>query len=267
MPVYTDQMNRRVELKSIPKRIISIVPSQTELLFDLGLDNEIIGITKFCIHPADKFKIKTKVGGTKTVNIELVKKLNPDLIVGNKEENERSQVEELMQLFPVWMSDISDLVGALDMIEKVGEMVGKNDESKNQCNKIKQQFGHLTIKQSNLRAAYFIWRKPYIVAGKSTFIDAMLQKCGLTNAFDIDRYPEITNEILVQAQPDVILLSSEPYPFKEKHINEFKSILPNAIIKLVDGELFSWYGSRLLHAPGYFSNLIQEINNQCHQVI
>src|ERR1700744_2570679 len=122
MPVYIDQMNRSVEIPSTPKRIISIVPSQTELLFDLGLDAEIIGITKFCIHPAEKFKTKTKVGGTKTINIELIKELNPDLIIGNKEENERSQVEELMELFPVWISDIADLDGALDMIQKVGEV-------------------------------------------------------------------------------------------------------------------------------------------------
>jgi len=267
MPVYYDQMNRRVELPSIPKRIISIVPSQTELLFDLGLDDEIIGITKFCIHPADKVRPKTKVGGTKTVDIELVKKLNPDLIIGNKEENERSQVEELMQLFPVWMSDIADLTGASDMILKVGEMVGKRDKAETLGNKINQQFDNLTIQQSNLRVAYLIWRKPYIVAGKGTFIDAMLQKCGLNNVFDIDRYPEVTNEMLIQAKPDVILLSSEPYPFKEKHISEFKTILPNAVIKLVDGELFSWYGSRLMHAPGYFSDLMQGINNQCNQII
>jgi len=261
MPVYYDQMNRRVELPSIPKRIISIVPSQTELLFDLGLNDEIVGITKFCIHPADKFKIKTKVGGTKTVDIELVKKLNPDLIIGNKEENEKSQVEELMRLFPVWMSDIAHLDGALDMIWKVGEITGKANEANALETKITQQFNNLTIQQSQLRVAYFIWRKPYIVAGKGTFIDAMLQKCGLTNVFDINRYPEVTNGMLIQAKADVILLSSEPYPFKEKHINEFKAFLPDAIIKLVDGELFSWYGSRLLHATDYFSKLVKDIQS------
>jgi len=261
MPVYTDQMNRRVELKSTPRRIISIVPSQTELLFDLGLDDEIIGITKFCIHPADKFKTKTKVGGTKTVDIDLVKKLNPDLIIGNKEENERSQVEELMQLFPVWMSDIADLDGALDMIKGVGQTTGKSIEAYTLVDKIAQQFNHITIKHSGLRVAYLIWRKPYIVAGKGTFIDAMLQKCGLINAFDAERYPEVTSIQLIHAKPDLVLLSSEPYPFKEKHIAEFRTLLPNAIIKLVDGEMFSWYGSRLLHAPGYFNELIKAIQS------
>ncbi|MDB5143846.1 MAG: transporter substrate-binding protein [Mucilaginibacter sp.] len=255
MPVYTDQMNRTVDVPSTPKRIISLVPSQTELLFDLELDNEIIGITKFCIHPSDKVKQKVKIGGTKTLNISLIKEINPDLIIGNKEENERSQIEELMKSFPVWMSDIADLAGATDMIKRVGELVGKNAQAEKLTGAINSGFDQLDIKTQNLRVAYLIWRKPYIIAGKGTFIDDMLQKCGLTNAFDTDRYPELTAEQLKAAKPDVVLLSSEPYPFKEKHIAEFKALLPGAVIKLVDGELFSWYGSRLLHAPGYFEEL------------
>ncbi len=261
MPIYVDQMNRTVEVPSTPKRIISIVPSQTELLFDLGLDEEIVGITKFCIHPKDRVKQKVKIGGTKALNINKIKELKPDLIIGNKEENERSQVEELMKDFPVWMSDIADLRGATDMISRVGELVGKNAEAEKLVNNIRSGFDQLNIKSQGLRVAYFIWRKPYIIAGKGTFIDAMLQKCGLSNAFDTHRYPEISAEQLIAAKPDVILLSSEPYPFKEKHIAEFKTMLPNTIIKLVDGELFSWYGSRLLHAPGYFKHLIKEIGS------
>jgi ABC-type Fe3+-hydroxamate transport system substrate-binding protein len=261
MPVYTDQMKRTVELPATPKRIISIVPSQTELLFDLNLDAEIIGITKFCIYPKDQVKQKVKVGGTKILNISKIKELKPDLIIGNKEENERSQVEELMESFPVWMSDITDLNDATDMISRVGELVGKNAEAEKLVTNIRLDFNQLNIKTQNLRVAYFIWRKPYIIAGKGTFIDDMLQKCGLANAFNTDRYPEISAEQLIAAKPDVILLSSEPYPFKEKHISEFKIALPNSIIKLVDGELFSWYGSRLLHAPEYFKHLIKELRS------
>jgi ABC-type Fe3+-hydroxamate transport system substrate-binding protein len=259
MPVYQDQMNRSVEVPSIPKRILSIVPSQTELLFDLGLDNEIIGITKFCIHPFDKVKSKIKVGGTKTLDTDLIKKLKPDLIIGNKEENERSQVEELMELFPVWMSDIADLSGAIDMIQRVGEIVNRDKEAEKLVRSIRFGFDALNIKTQGLRVAYLIWRKPYIIAGKGTFIDDMLQKCGFTNVFDTTRYPEVTAEQLIAAKPELIFLSSEPYPFKEKHIGEFKTILPGSIIKLVDGELFSWYGSRLLHAPSYFEELIKLI--------
>lgn len=261
MPVYYDQLQRPVELASTPKRIISIVPSQTELLFYLGLDQQIIGITKFCIRPEDKCKHTEKVGGTKQLDIAKIKSLQPDLIIANKEENERSQVEELMAFCPVWISDIADLNGATDMIRKIGEIVGKTDESKELVEKIRRRFDNLSITQSHLHAAYFIWRKPYMVAGKGTFIDSMLQKCGLINAFEQSRYPEIDAEMLVEANPDVVLLSSEPYPFKEKHLAEFRSLLPSAIVMLVDGEIFSWYGNRLLYAPSYFEKVIHELKS------
>lgn len=235
------------------------MPSQTELLFDLGLDEEIIGVTKFCVHPANKVKEKVKIGGTKVLNIDLIKELNPDLIIGNKEENEREQIEMLMQDFPVWMSDITNLDEALAMIKQVGEITGKLPEGSALADRISEQFNSLTINQSGQRVGYFIWRKPNMVAGRGTFIDVMLGKCGFVNAFSTGRYPEINNEEIFAARPDIILLSSEPYPFKEKHIREFESLLPHARVKLVDGEVFSWYGSRLLQAPAYFGELIRLI--------
>jgi len=261
MPKYYDQMNRPVDIPSTPRRIISIVPSQTELLFDLGLDDNIIGITRFCVHPAGKVKLKTKIGGTKQLDISLITDFQPDLIIGNKEENERGQVEELMQHFPVWMSDISNLEDALDMIKRVGEITGKINEAGSLAADIQKQFNNTAIQQSGFKVAYFIWRKPYMIAGKETFINEMLQKCGLANALHQDRYPEITSEQLIQAKPDVIFLSSEPYPFKEKHVAEFKALCPDAIVKVVDGEMFSWYGSRLLQAPEYFTELIKNIQS------
>jgi ABC-type Fe3+-hydroxamate transport system substrate-binding protein len=260
MPIFHDQLNREIELSSVPKRIISVVPSQTELLFYLGLDEEIIGITKFCIHPQDKFKSTTKIGGTKQLDIAKIKSLKPDLIIANKEENERGQIEELMDFCQVWISDISNLAEALQMIERVGELVGKTEEALTLSHHIQQQFTEFPLAPRNLTTAYFIWRKPYMVAGRNTFIHDMLQKCGLTNVFDTDRYPEINVDMLITANPQVVLLSSEPYPFKEKHIEELRAVLPQAIIKLVDGEIFSWYGSRLLHAPAYFKWLRKELN-------
>jgi ABC-type Fe3+-hydroxamate transport system substrate-binding protein len=250
-------MNRAVGIPSAPRRIISLVPSQTELLFDLGLDEEIVAITKFCIHPENKVKRKIKVGGTKQLNVKLIKELKPDLIIGNKEENEQEQIEELMLHFPVWISDIKNLADALDMIRKVGDITGKSAEAGVLAGNITQKFNNLTIKHSGKKAAYFIWRKPYMVAGKGTFIDDMLQRCGLINAFDMERYPEVTTVQIAAANPDVVLLSSEPYPFKDKHIKEFEAFFPYVKVKLVDGEMFSWYGSRLLYAPEYFAELIK----------
>ena len=261
MFIYRDQLDREIVLPSVPNRIISVVPSQTELLFDLGLSDEIVGITKFCIHPKGKVNQVVKVGGTKQLDIEKIKSLQPDLIIANKEENERSQIEELMNVCPVWVSDISDLAGAIEMIERVGEVVGKAEQAKKLAAEIAQRFDQLSIDPTNKRAAYFIWRKSYMVAGKGTFIDSMLHRCGLVNAFGQERYPEVTVQSLIEAAPDVILLSSEPYPFKEKHIDELKAIVPHAKVKLVDGELFSWYGSRLLHTPAYFEQLIADLKS------
>jgi ABC-type Fe3+-hydroxamate transport system substrate-binding protein len=257
MATFYDQLQRAINLAAVPKRIISVVPSQTELLFDLDLAEEVIGITKFCIHPADKFKTTTKVGGTKQLNIELIKQLNPDLIIANKEENERSQIEELMNFCPVWISDISNLDEATDMIERVGQLVDREEQARKLNQTIRENFDRLNLQPLKLSVAYFIWRKPYMVAGKDTFINSMLAKCGLKNIFDLERYPEINNEMLIDANPDVVFLSSEPYPFGQKHIDEFKILLPKAKIMLVDGELFSWYGSRLLHAPAYFDVLVK----------
>lgn len=260
MPIFHDQLGREINLQSVPRRIISVVPSQTELLFYLGLKEEVLGITKFCIHPADKFKSTTKIGGTKQLDIAKIQSLKPDLIIANKEENERGQLEELMKDFPVWISDVYHLADAAEMIIKVGELVNREKEAALLRDAIIQNFNSLLIKPTNKRVAYLIWRKPYMAAGKNAFIDDMLQKCGLTNAVDMQRYPEIDAEMLCDIQPDILLLSSEPYPFKEKHIAELKAIVPSAVVKLVDGELFSWYGSRLLKAPAYFDQLLQQLD-------
>ena len=256
MPVFYDQIGREISLSAAPKRIVSVVPSQTELLFYLGLDQEVVGITRYCVHPADKFKTTAKIGGTKQLDIAGIKALKPDLIIANKEENEKNQIEELMMFCPVWVSDINDLPGAVDMIEKVGVLVNRESAAKAISGLIKDRFDSLTMLQSPLRIAYFIWRKPYMAAGRGTFINSMLQKCGFTNVFEQGRYPEVNAAVIAGARPDVIFLSSEPYPFKEKHIAEFKAMLPSAVIKVVDGELFSWYGSRLLYAPAYFEELL-----------
>ena len=259
MAVFHDQLNRVVNLPQVPQRIISIVPSQTELLFYLGLNAEVIGVTKFCIHPADKFKARTKVGGTKQLNIDQIRALQPDLIIANKEENERSQVEELMNICPVWISDIHDLDSALEMISSIGSLINRETEANALCSDIVSRFNNLVLPVTNLKVAYFIWRKPYMVAGSDTFIDSMLKKCGLTNVINKDRYPEITSQEIIATDPDLIFLSSEPYPFKQKHIDEFQTLLPNAKVILVDGEMFSWYGSRLLYAPDYFRAIMQAL--------
>lgn len=245
-----------MELQSFPKRIISIVPSQSELLWDLGLKEELIGITKFCVHPKEMFESIERVGGTKNLNIDKIRALKPDLIIGNKEENEQSQVLELQKEFPVWMSDIYNLEDALKMIELLGELVYQSNKANQLKNNI--QYSFLNLQQISKTGLYLIWNKPYMAAGRATFIGDMLGKIGIENVLPVNsRYPELTLEEIKLLNPEMIFLSSEPYPFKEENIKELQHQLPNSKVLLVDGELFSWYGSRLLKSADYFNGLIK----------
>ena len=242
-----------------PQRIISVVPSQTELLFDLGLDEKIVGITKFCIHPSDKVRGKTIVGGTKTLHPNQIHALRPDLILANKEENTREQIEVLQQQYPVHVTDVITLPDALAMIRAVGQLVGRAQRAEEMAVQIAQTLPVRTA-LAGLRVAYFIWRKPYMVAAGGTFIHAMLEAAGVQNAFaDQTRYPEVSPDDLRVANPDLIFLSSEPYPFATRHIAELQAVCPSARVLVVDGEVFSWYGSRLLRAGDYFRNLHTQI--------
>ncbi|HLP94516.1 MAG TPA: helical backbone metal receptor [Saprospiraceae bacterium] len=257
MKQFTDQMQRQVSMPVWPpRRIVSLVPSQTEFLAALALDAEVVGITKFCIYPAQWFDQKKRVGGTKTLNLAAITALNPDLIIGNKEENDATQIAALWQDFPVWMSDILTLDDALEMMTQVGAITGREEQAAHICAAVEEDFAGLLPIHPPKRAAYLIWRKPYMVAASGTFIQDMLQKAGFQNVFEhLTRYPAITSEQLQSVNPEVLLLSSEPYPFQEKHLNALQEICPNARIALVNGEMFSWYGSRLLSSAAYFKQL------------
>ncbi|WP_448103675.1 ABC transporter substrate-binding protein [Pedobacter panaciterrae] len=260
---FTDQLNREILINYPPKRIVSLVPSQTELLLELGLDQEIIGLTKFCIHPIEKFAERTKIGGTKKLNIQLIRDLNPDLIIGNKEENEQSQIEELMEDYPVWMSDIYTLEDAKKTIAQIGELVDRQPEASYLNHLISAGFNDLQTlavqNGINKKVAYLIWKKPYMLAGRDTFIDNILALNGLSNVIKEKRYPEIKLNELAKLKPDLIFLSSEPYPFKEAHLEEIRAVVPEAKVMLVDGEMFSWYGSRLVKAVQYLFQLQKQL--------
>lgn len=244
------------------KRIISLVPSLTELLSDLELDKEVIGITKFCVYPKEWFESKPRVGGTKNIKIEIVHKLNPDLIIANKEENVKEQVEELSKSYNVLITDINSLETAMLAILQIGNLTGRREKSIKMVANIRARFYNLHLHlhlqlQDKIKtdAAYLIWEKPYMAAGGGTFINDMMHYCGFRNIFsDVKRYPEITLNEIKERGCKMVLLSSEPYPFKEKHINEIKKLLPGVKIVLADGEMFSWYGSRLLKAANYFES-------------
>lgn len=266
MNSYTDQLGRLHSFESIPVRIISLVPSQTELLFDLGLENNLVGITKFCVHPYHLLSTKTKVGGTKKVNYQKVEALNPDIIIANKEENTKEMVDELSKICPVWVTDIITIEDNLQMIQDFGQIFNKRTEAQKWIDKTKfalQDFTKFMDNRKSQKVAYFIWKNPYMVCGSNTFVDEMLKINKMDNIYaNKDRYPTIELENLPSdGDPDLVLLSSEPYPFKEEDAFEIGRHTHHATTIFVDGEMFSWYGSRLVKSFEYFKLIHQKLKN------
>ena len=258
--IVEDQLGRKVEIPKKIERIVSLVPSQTELLVDLGLREKLVGITRFCVHPKEVYKNVTCVGGTKDASFDRIAALMPDIVIANKEENSKELIEELQDYFSVWVSDVRDFDTAREMISKLGEIFLCDKTADDIINRIHTSWKGIEG-VLNCTAAYLIWNSPMMLAGSGTFIDSIIEKIGLSNvtkAFD-SRYPEMNIENLQLINPNLILLSSEPFPFKEKHLKEYKETFPNAKILLVDGEMFSWYGSRLIKAGKYMKKLLQEL--------
>ncbi len=250
-------LKNTTELLKKPTRIVSLVPSQTELLHFLELESETIGITKFCVHPSSWHRDKVKIGGTKNLDIEKIISLEPDLIIANKEENVKEQVEKLAQDFNVWVTDVNNLDDAIQMIEDIGSITKKETKASSLIQSIKHEFlqnkHHLNVLKN---VVYLIWKDPYMTIGGDTFINNMLLQAGYKNLFDNTiRYPEVSIELLQALKPEYIFLSSEPYPFSNKHMEELKTSLPDSVIMLVNGEMFSWYGPRLLQSANYFNQL------------
>lgn len=246
---------KRYKSKFSVLRIISTVPSITELLYSLGLGDEVSGITKFCVHPREWLDSKTRIGGTKNLNLDKIKKLKPSLIIANKEENIKEQVEELAKYFEILLTDVNNFDEAIKMIEEVGTIVGKTVEARKLITSIHSRFSNLRL-TSYRPAAYFIWQDPYMTVGGDTFINDMMLRAGFRNIYaNRNRYPIISIEEVKNAPPEYVLLSSEPFPFTQKHADEWQQQLPCSKIILVDGEMFSWYGSRMLLAADYFKRI------------
>lgn len=262
MTKYTDQIGNTILLDQPPKGIVSLVPSQTELLYSLGLNEKVVGITKFCIHPNSWYRTKPRVGGTKNINFEKIASLNPDLIIANKEENTESEIKKLISLYPTWVSDIKTLLEALNMIKSLGEITKTDKIATKIIEKINFSFNNAQKSTKNESVLYLIWNNPIMSINSDTFINDMLYINNWKNcvADNTTRYPELSIDDIKKLDPDFIFLSSEPFPFKKSHQNQFQNQFPNSKVLLVDGEMFSWYGSRLLKAPKYFNKLHQIIN-------
>lgn len=256
MRTVKDQFGRTIDIPEHPERIISLVPSQTEFLADLGLDDRVVGITRFCERPADWFYKKARVGGTKDPDTSRIAGLKPDLILGNAEENTKKSIHELEVQYPVWISDVSTLDEALEMMLEIGRLTYREDTARDWVHRIQKRFEEYNSPSKKLRVLYLIWKNPWMAAGRANFINDMLVKAGFENVISDpeSRYPSLTSSDIIDLNPDVIFLSSEPFPFNDKHVDEVqKEFKSNALI--VDGAAFSWYGTRLLHSPSHFEEI------------
>lgn len=263
MVISVDQLGDEIVLPSKPKRIVSLVPSQSELLFYLGLSDQIVGLTKFCVHPLSEVKSKTIVGGTKKFRFDVIDQLKPDLIIGNKEENYKEGIDSLKSKYPVWMSDIVTLDDSFDMIQKIGKITGKQESADRLVQSIQKEFNSIEkLSDQREKVVYIIWENPLMIVGNETFISSMIERIGFKNmgVHLSGRYPEISINDLKELGPDLIFLSSEPFPFKQEHKIRFEELFPSSKVELVDGEMFSWYGNRLLHAVDYFKGLWNRLN-------
>ena len=242
MPEFRDQLGNIVSIPRNPQRIISLVPSITEFLYALGMGERVVGITKFCIYPDIWFQTKTRIGGTKTPDFDKIKALTPDLIIGNKEENQEDDITRLRELAPVYMSDVNSIEDMYEMIRDLATILGVAAEGPRWVEQWKAYLNRNTHKGQGKKALYVIWKDPIMVVGKNTFIDSYLTAIGYENCVKETRYPVWSENVVYN--PEVVLLSTEPYPFKETDFEYFKSLFPNAEVALVSGEEFSWYGVR-----------------------
>jgi iron complex transport system substrate-binding protein len=259
-----DQIGTTHSFETSPKRIISLVPSQTELLYDLGLEDRIVGITKFCVHPYHFKSTKKIVGGTKKVHYEKIRLMQPDIIICNKEENTAEMVEELRKICAVWVTNIITIEDNFQMITDFGQLFNCRTESQKWNDKLAfalSDFKNFIKDKPEQKVAYFIWKNPFMVAGSDNFINELLKLNHFKNIYENNgRYPEIElKKIRLEGDPDLVFLSSEPYPFKEEDAFEIGRFTHHAKTVFVDGEMFSWHGSRLLKAFDYFKKMHQKL--------
>ncbi len=257
---YIDQLGNDITLDGTPSTIVSLVPSITELLVDLGLRKELIGCTKFCTHPEGLKKDIKVIGGTKSIHMDRVAALCPDLIIANKEENKRESICELQKNHNVWVSDVKTVSDAYDMIVAIGQITNTAKRANEIIAHHKSMF--TSFKKKSGRVIYLIWKDPWMTVGGDTYINDMLEHVGYTNVYkQLSRYPTVDLELIKSTDIDMIFLSSEPFPFSAEHKVQLQKKFPKVSVKLVDGEFFSWYGSRLVHKNSYLTDLnIQELS-------
>jgi len=251
-------------------RLVSLCPSLTELVFDLGRGDDLVGRTKFCVHPKGRVERVESVGGTKNPKVARIVELAPDLVLLNEEENRREDAEALaaagVRCHVSFPRDVDDTAR---MVREIGAVLERRAEAERVAADIERRAARVRESARGapaVRYAYLIWRNPWMVAGADTFVTAMLALPGGVNVFaeHPERYPTVTPEDIAAADPDAVLLSSEPFPFKEKHADELAAVtgLPRGRMDFVDGEYLTWHGSRTPDGIDYAERVIADVRRE-----
>ncbi len=256
---FADDVGRSVEMMWPPQRIISLCPSITETLYTLGLSSRVVGRTRFCIHPQPDVMSAENIGGTKQVDFERVAKLFPDLMIAEKEENTRDTVSVLEQSYPVYVANVTSVASAVKLIRNLGDLTGSAERATSLAASVEAKVRQVASVFPRTMA-YLIWEKPYMGVGANTYLHDLLAHFGFVNvlAGRAERYPEISLTELQRLRPEVVFLSSEPFPFDRRHQTALQAVLPKTRVVLVDGEI-SWYGARMEWAFPYLEQVVANL--------
>lgn len=249
---WVDDRGFPLGLHAVPERLVSLVPSLTETLVDLGGEDRIVGVTKFCVHPDHLRRERTRIGGTKGIHVGAVLDLKPDLVIANLEENDAQDVMALeIAGVPCWVCDVRSVERAFRLLSEMGRLIGEEARGVEMESRVRaawEETRQQILPGGHRRSAYAVWRDPWMWAGADAYIQDVMRWWGWSPWPEVDRYPEMKMHALVEAEIEEVLLPSEPFPFKEEHRAECAGLST----RLVDGEMFSWYGSRMLKVPEYF---------------
>lgn len=258
MITITDARNKKIVFSEPPKRVVSLIPSITEALFDLGAGEAIAGVSNYCIHPAEGVKNKIKVGGQKNPDMGKIKAIHPDLIILNMEENKPEHIKFLSQHYTTWVTYPRLFRDAENLLMQLGKVFDAESRASVYADKIRISSKQLSsIRRRKIKTMYLIWRNPWMSINRDTFIHNVLELHHMENVYAKrdKRYFEVTAQDIEDADPDIIILPDEPYHFREKHKSEFShlsvSAVKNSRIFLADGTYFCWYGTRTARASQY----------------
>ena len=265
-PTWIDAYGQRHPRAEVSARIVSLVPSITELLFALDLGAQVVGRTGFCIHPRGRLRDVPKLGGTKDVDFETLAGLAPSHVIVNIDENTRETYARLRELVPqVIVTHPNTPADNLELFALLGGIFDREQEAAALSAAFRAALDGLRGSASGLpaqRVLYLIWREPWMTVAPVTYIANMLK---LVNWHTVPatprvRYPSLSADELCALAPDLCLLSSEPYPFRDKHIAELQTLLPPATpVRLIDGEMVSWYGSRAILGLTYLASYATQL--------